>query len=1348
MRRHIGITAAATLIALGTTACEDAYWGGKDNRDIYKGLINNFNTENGHFDSTLNCKGSDNCFWNEMHDGCSVNAEDNIQNLKILLAPNIKSDASERLVVICSKWVDGEDSYELVMDPDKGNLKIGQKGITDNGSVIIDIDKYNDWLCKSDSDRKLGRLTCDEITYYLYDGNTKKYSKCDKGKCGDLAKEMPEAFKNAFNYRVCPDGYDYRAKYIGDLTNVCVKSVCNGVSINLYTDNDNCGTCGYTCSSKGEGYTCVNGMCVSADKSKVLCKGEFINPENDPRYCGAKGDCSDTDRTSMDYSGMACVGATPLCSNGRCANACVGGQIVCDGRCVDPQTDMNFCGATGNCKDENVGEKCTDGRFCSGALCATSCQAGLFLCDDKCVDGTTNPYYCGVTSDCTETNNGTKCEDTQVCVSGKCEYNSCKEPETLCSTTGGNQCINIESDDADNCGSCGYKCSEHPVANATANGCAKGVCQYTCINNTENVGSDNTAANIRCVDTSTDVNNCGRKGKKCDPGQVCVNSNCVQNSCTKSNEILCATENGNTCKDVKSSDADNCGSCGYKCSEHPVANATANGCAMGVCQYTCINNTENVGGNNTAANIRCVDTSTDVNNCGGKGEKCASGQVCVNSVCVQNSCDKSKVLCSTTTGNDCIDIKSTDSNNCGTCGYKCADHPVANAEATGCVAGVCQYKCTGNTTNVGENKTAASIRCVDTSTDVNNCGGKGEKCASGQVCVNSVCVQNSCTKSDEILCATEHGNTCKDVKSSDADNCGACGYKCADHPVANATANGCVKGVCQYRCNNNTENVGIDNSANNIRCVDTSTDVNNCGGKGTKCESGQVCVNSNCVQNSCVEPLVLCSTTAGNQCIDIKSNDSNNCGACGFVCSSILPENASVQSCMKGVCQYECNNPYTNVGDGNSVEKLHCVNIKTDSNHCGRKDNKCTGGQICENGNCVCTGTQVYCGADNDDKNGQCVDPKTSSKYCDAKGKCNNPNVDSQDYQGALCDGDQVCTGGKCVKNSCNSAKPCREIQNGVNQCISGECKLSCNSGYVLNVEQNSCTMISDSVCGYSNGAPLNCTADKRNKHCDKNTLQCVECLAQEHCVSETNNASIVDCTAEKVCKIYQCNDGFVLHNNTCVPTVERCGSSAKNCKTDTPNLSNDSNAVACENGFCVVKLCTGNTHVYNPTNDGGVQTGHGQCEANSKDHCGSHDYKCNDANATNISCQNGFCKIEDCNGDYHVCTQKEGVNNVHDICHKNEIDKCGKSHENCSSFFNDPQCTNGVCSGSSCKDGYTKCDDGNKALCLKKGSGWLGGWTDECSNCVGASNCSNGKTCKRTTEWSGSHNYSCSDAK
>ena len=1334
MRRHIGITAAATLIALGATACEEAYWG-DGNKKIHDEFLANFDTkiQDGKVNVVNQYARSDN-------DNC-LNDGKGIDELKILFVSDAYSEVGNRFVIMCSEWSDGDKIYYLTNATDCENVDNGSyvNGLScltlkdAEGNPPLDKDNNNVYqLCGLGNGA--GRFVCKDIAYYCYSDTDKAYKKCDIS--NDLKKVLPSAFKASFNYRTCPKDYTFSSSWYLEssdhkMRNVCVKSVCGNKPVDLSSDNENCGACGNNCSSKGPGYTCVSGECIPADKSKVLCKGEFINPENDPRYCGAKGDCSDTNPTSMDYKGMVCEGATPLCSNGRCANACVGGQIVCDGRCVDPQTDMNFCGATGNCKDENVGEKCTDGHFCSGALCATSCQEGLFLCDDKCVDGTTNPYYCGVTSDCTETSNGTKCEDTQVCVSGKCEYNSCKEPETLCSTTAGNRCINIQSDDVDNCGACGYKCAEHPVANASSNGCAKGVCQYSCINNTENVGSDNTAANIRCVDTSTDVNNCGEKGKKCESGQVCVNSKCVQNSCTKSNEILCATEHGNACKDVKSSDPDNCGACGYKCVEHPVANASSNGCAKGVCQYSCINNTENVGSDNTAANIRCVDTSTDVNNCGEKGKKCESGQVCVNSKCVQNSCTKSnEILCATEHGNACKDVKSSDPDNCGACGYKCADHLVANAEATGCLNGVCQYRCMNNTANVGGNNTAADIRCVDTSTDVNNCGGKGKKCESGQVCVNSKCVQNSCTKSNEILCATEHGNACKDVKSSDPDNCGACGYKCADHLVANAEATGCLNGVCQYRCMNNTANVGGNNTAADIRCVDTSTDVNNCGGKGKKCGSGQVCVNSKCVQNSCVAPLVLCSTTSGNQCIDINDANADNCGACGYKCADHPVANAEATGCVAGVCQYKCTGSTNNVGENNTAASIRCVDTSTDVNNCGGKGKKCESGEVCVDSKCVknsCDAPLVLCSTATGN---DCIDIKSNNpNNCGACGyKCaDHPvaNASSNKCNGGQCVYD--CVNGyvnkgtgntasaiQCVKDGCTDDSDCSP--NGLVcfnkkcvECTASSHKKCDDQGFVCNSATNTCVECTaadskkcgqNKICNVATNTCVECTVDDsqkcgQNKICNVATNTCVECLEADHC--NKNGKGI--CQANNKCYYTECNNDYTPSENhdSCVPTKTRCGTSATDC-TKIENISDAPDAVSCVNGYCKITRCVSNYHPHN-SNQGENQTAHDECKADSPD-------------------------------------------------------DCGNSHSNCSdqypSEYFDSSCKAGTCKGT-CKKSYTECTNGETVLCLREGNGWGRGvfkknWNaTNCSNCVAVEGCQNGQFCNLD---SGNPEYTCTDSK
>ena len=1049
MRRHIGITAAATLIALGATACEEAYWGktdGESNKKIYDDFVKHFGSEDGSFSATLVKNDNENCLLNKAQGGkldcrtckpndskcnsCIKDAErdgcddfqalielDSILDYKILLSDG-DGKKTEAMIAMCSSWSDKNHTIKIELDKyGQVNLVDGVK-IGDDTTAITDICTLDKEIC----DGKFKKLTCDSVSYYSI-GQDGKYSKCENGKCSDITLpsiEMPPVFLSGFNYRVCPVGYDYRTEYVYDLRNVCVKSTCNNASVNLYTDNLNCGGCGIVCK---DGVICENGNCKDTCKSdQILCNGQCIDPQTDNRYCGANQDCT---------SYKACPNGE-VCSVGTCGLTCVSGQIICGDKCIDPEKDNEYCGATGDCKDLNAGEKCDSGKVCSGGTCGTSCLSGQVLCGDKCIVPEKDNEYCGATGDCKDSNAGEKCASGEVCSGGTCGA-SCLNGQILC--------------------------------------------------------------NGQCIDPDTDNRYCGANGN-------------------------CSVQSTET-----------------------------------------------------------IDNSKDPNFA---GSKCKDGEVCSAGKC-GTSCLSSQVLC----GGKCI-VPETDNAYCG-----------------------------------------ASSDCKDANA--------GSNCKDGEVCSGGTC-SVTCV-SGQVLC----GGKCI-LPETDNTYCGAKG-----------------------KCNN------------------TSASSNDY--KGATCASGEVCSGGTCGA-SCLSGQVLC----GGKCI-VPETDNAYCGA-------------------KGKC--------------NSASD-------SDANYRGKA---CTNGTKCSEGRCVvtCTSNQIVCGE-------QCVEPSSSKTNCGAKGKCNNPNVNSQDYQGALCDGDQVCAGGKCVKNSCNSAKPCREIQNGVNQCISGECKLSCNSGYVLNVEQNSCTMISDSVCGYSNGAPLNCTADKSNKYCDKNTLQCVECLVQEHCVSETNNASIVDCTAEKVCKIYQCDDGFVLHNNTCVPTVERCGTSATDC-TKIPNVLN-ADSVSCDNGFCVVTSCKpdSNTHVYNPSN------GHGQCEANSKDHCGSHDYKCNDANATNISCQNGFCKIEDCNGDYHVCTQKEGVNNGHDICHKNETNECGKSHENCSSFFKDPQCINGVCSGSSCigeKDGYTKCEKGNEALCLKKEGSWTGNsWPDDCSNCVGASNCSNGKSCKRSRTYS-HYSYSC----
>ena len=164
----------------------------------------------------------------------------------------------------------------------------------------------------------------------------------------------------ALNEGKCPESYNCRQNGNGE--NVCIKSMCNGESIDIKTNNEHCGKCGNKCV---DGSVCIDGSCkTTCMVGTVLCGGKCVNPLTDNAYCGASGDCTG------DNAGESCASGM-VCSGGTCSVTCVSGQTVCNGKCVDTQTDNANCGG--------CGKKCDSGNVCSGGECripvGTSCTA-------------------------------------------------------------------------------------------------------------------------------------------------------------------------------------------------------------------------------------------------------------------------------------------------------------------------------------------------------------------------------------------------------------------------------------------------------------------------------------------------------------------------------------------------------------------------------------------------------------------------------------------------------------------------------------------------------------------------------------------------------------------------------------------------------------------------------------------------------------------------------------------------------------------------------------------------------------------------------------------------------------
>lgn len=154
----------------------------------------------------------------------------------------------------------------------------------------------------------------------------------------------------------------------------------------------------------------------------VACEGKCIDPQTDPGHCGASGSCQGNE------AGAICAD-TEVCVAGICTPECPSGQVECNGQCIDPQADPNYCGASGTCQGNEAGVICSATEACIAGVCTPVCPLGQIKCDGQCVDPMTDAAYCGASGDCTGMNAGVICQPSaspcpgavnEVCQAGQC----------------------------------------------------------------------------------------------------------------------------------------------------------------------------------------------------------------------------------------------------------------------------------------------------------------------------------------------------------------------------------------------------------------------------------------------------------------------------------------------------------------------------------------------------------------------------------------------------------------------------------------------------------------------------------------------------------------------------------------------------------------------------------------------------------------------------------------------------------------------------------------------------------------------------------------------------------------
>jgi Stigma-specific protein, Stig1 len=304
-------------------------------------------------------------------------------------------------------------------------------------------------------------------------------------------------------------GHSCEAGYVCDGTGTCALScqseltVCGGTCANTQSDDNNCGACGNVC---GNGTRCLEGTCgYNCPPGELSCDGTCIDPYTDNMHCGASGNCQGIS------SGVMCGGGEVCNGSGVCATSCGSGELDCNGTCIDPSTNNTYCDATGDCQGANAGSTCGGGTVCAGSDgCQPTCQDTMVECNGTCIDPSTNNNYCGASGDCMGSNAGSACGSGYVCSGSACVV-TCPSGEIDCN----GQCIDPNRDNT-YCGAT-TDCVGSDAGSACGSGFVcdgSGACALTC-------QSGLTDCNGTCTDTDFDPNNCGACGSACDANEAC-----------------------------------------------------------------------------------------------------------------------------------------------------------------------------------------------------------------------------------------------------------------------------------------------------------------------------------------------------------------------------------------------------------------------------------------------------------------------------------------------------------------------------------------------------------------------------------------------------------------------------------------------------------------------------------------------------------------------------------------------------------------------------------------------------------------------------------------------------------
>jgi hypothetical protein len=502
--------------------------------------------------------------------------------------------------------------------------------------------------------------------------------------CGDACPDLPHAAE------VCSDGICGMGACDTDWGDCTTDAGCE----TSLTTATNCGGC----ANQDPSHDCtllphvVNPSCDAGDCVFEDCAGSYEDCSAEPGCETLLGtdtacsECGDDCTARQNVNQVDCVASTCVIVS------CLGDTRDCDSDDDQTRTGCETqLGTVSDCAD--CGDACPDPPHayagCNDHVC------GIGQCHDNWGD-------CNAEAGC-ETQLGTPtncsgCGDNcqalpdvaaATCESGTCNITGCSGTHWNCDGVPGNGCEIDLAIDANNCGSCGYVCTDLPHVQTAS--CAASTCVITSCSG-DWFDCDGLVGNGCEINLATDANNCGTCGYVCTglpdvTAASCVSLQCVITGCAGDTSD-CDKVPDNGCEKDLGTDADNCGACGYVCTDLP--DVTAADCVARECDITgCLGTSEDCDGD--PDNGCEIDLATDVNNCNSCDYVCPdlpyAGEVCLGGVCGLGACDDNYDNCDGLPGNGCEADLLNEVDNCGGCGTVCTD--LDNVSTAFCQSGDC-----------------------------------------------------------------------------------------------------------------------------------------------------------------------------------------------------------------------------------------------------------------------------------------------------------------------------------------------------------------------------------------------------------------------------------------------------------------------------------------------------------------------------------------------------------------------------------------------------------------------------------------------------------------------------------